>query len=134
MAAVKFANAVGFPVLVRPSFVLSGSYMKICHTEEELDSYLEDIGIISSEYPLTVSKFVDNAKEIEVDAVAQNGVLKTFVVSEHVEYAGVHSGDASILFPPQRLYVGTLTQLQQIAREIAFELKITGPFNMQLPG
>jgi carbamoyl-phosphate synthase large subunit len=133
-AAVLFAKKVGYPVLVRPSFVLSGSYMKICHTEDELDAYLKATGMISSEYPLTVSKFIGNAKEIEVDAVAQNGILKTFVVSEHVEYAGVHSGDASILFPPQRLFVGTLHQLQEIAKKIANELNISGPFNMQCLG
>ncbi len=130
--ALKFAETVGYPVLTRPSFVLSGSNMQICYTEEQLRSYLEQIGsIISKEYPVTVSKFILDAKEIEIDCVADRGLVKAFVVSEHVENAGVHSGDATILLPPQRLYVETLRRLRHIADDVAKELNISGPFNIQ---
>lgn len=129
--AVQFADIVGFPVLIRPSYVLSGSNMKISHTKEELQIYLTAASTVSADYPVTVSKFITDAKEIEVDCVAEKGVIKAFVISEHVENAGVHSGDASILLPPQKLYMETLRKLKQIAHNLAKALMVTGPFNMQ---
>lgn len=129
--ATIFAKEVGFPVLVRPSFVLSGSNMKVIYTQDELNSYFDKISVISKHYPLTVSKFIEGAKEIEVDAVAQNGKIMTFVVSEHVENAGVHSGDASIIFPPQKIYLETMKNLRNISESLAKSLKISGPFNIQ---
>lgn len=129
--AIAFAERVGYPVLTRPSFVLSGSNMKICYTEDQLQEYLKRIGSISQEYPVTVSKFITDAKEIEIDCVADLGIVKAFVVSEHIENAGVHSGDASILLPPQKLYVETLRRLRHIADDVAKELNISGPFNIQ---
>ena len=126
----SFSETVGFPVLIRPSYVLSGSNMKVCRNEDDLKSYLHLVKI-SKEHPVTVSKFIENAKEIEVDAVAEKGEIKTFVISEHVENAGVHSGDASIVFPPQKLYVETQRKLKKITISLAKELNITGPFNMQ---
>lgn len=128
--AVEFSEKVGFPVLIRPSYVLSGSNMKICRSEEDLKKYL-DLTSISKDHPVTVSKFIENAKEIEVDAVAQKGEIKVFVISEHVENAGVHSGDASIVFPPQKLYGETQRKLKNITVSLAKALNITGPFNMQ---
>ncbi len=130
-AALLFAREVGFPVLVRPSFVLSGSNMKLIYSEEELKEYMIKTASISKDYPITVSKFIQDAKEIEIDAVAQNGRIVAFAVSEHVENAGVHSGDASIIFPPQKLYLETLKKLRIIARDTALALRITGPFNIQ---
>src|SRR3990167_6614516 len=106
--ATIFAKKAGFPVLVRPSFVLSGSNMKIIYSQEELVSFFKKISVISKEYPVTISKLVQDAKEIEIDAVAQDGIIKVFAVSEHVENAGVHSGDATIIFPSQKIYVETL--------------------------
>lgn len=129
--ALSFAMKVGFPVLIRPSYVLSGSSMKICHTPEELKEFLTEITSISQEYPVTVSKFVTGAKEIEIDCVAQNGSIKALVISEHIEHAGVHSGDATVVLPPQKLYVETLRKIKQITRDIAKALEITGPFNIQ---
>ncbi len=131
MEAKIFAHEVGFPVLTRPSYVLSGSNMRVCYTEEELEQFLKRVSVISSEYPLTVSKFVEDAKEIEIDCVAERGEMKAFVVSEHVENAGVHSGDASIVLPPQKLNKETIQQLKRIATELARELRITGPYNIQ---
>jgi carbamoyl-phosphate synthase large subunit len=128
--AVEFSEKVGFPVLIRPSYVLSGSNMKICRTEDDLKKYLDSTAI-SKEHPVTVSKFIENAKEIEVDAVAEKGQVKVFVISEHVENAGVHSGDASIIFPPQKLYGETQRKLKNITISLAKALNITGPFNMQ---
>jgi carbamoyl-phosphate synthase large subunit len=128
--ALGFSEKVGFPVLIRPSYVLSGSNMKTCRTEDDLKKYL-DSTIISEEHPVTVSKFIENAKEIEVDAVAEKGEIKVFVISEHVENAGVHSGDASIVFPPQKLYGETQRKLKNITYSLAKALNITGPFNMQ---
>ena len=125
-----FSEKVGFPVLIRPSYVLSGSNMKICRNEDDLKNYL-DLVDISEEHPVTVSKFIENAKEIEVDAVSEKGEIKTFVISEHVENAGVHSGDASIVFPPQKLYGETQRKLKDITVSLAHALNITGPFNMQ---
>ncbi len=129
--ATEFAEKVGFPVLVRPSFVLSGSNMKIIYSKDELVKFFEKISVISSDYPLTVSKFVEDAKEIEIDAVAQKGIIKVFAVSEHIENAGVHSGDASIIFPPQKIYLETMKKLRQISENLAKTLSITGPFNIQ---
>ncbi len=129
--ALSFAQKAGFPVLVRPSFVLSGSNMRLIHSEDDLKSYLQKALVISKEYPITISKFIEEAREIEIDAVAQNGAIKVFAVSEHVENAGVHSGDASIIFPPQKLYIETLKKLRFIAESLAKNLSITGPFNIQ---
>jgi len=126
----EFSEKVGFPVLIRPSYVLSGSNMKVCRSEDDLRNYL-DVVEISKDHPVTVSKFIENAKEIEVDAVAEKGEIKTFVISEHVENAGVHSGDASIVFPPQKLYVETQRKLKKITIGLAKVLNITGSFNMQ---
>jgi carbamoyl-phosphate synthase large subunit len=129
--ATNFAKKEGFPVLVRPSFVLSGSNMKIIYSEEELISYLKKMSVISKEYPVTISKFVQDAKEIEIDGVAQNGIIKTLAISEHIENAGVHSGDASIVFPAQKIYIETFKKLRFIAESLAKNLSITGPFNIQ---
>ena len=129
--ALKFAQKVGFPVLVRPSFVLSGSNMKIVYTKDELQTYLKKMLIVSKDYPVTISKFIQEAKEIEIDAVAQGGILKTLAISEHIENAGVHSGDATIVFPPQKIYIETFKQLRNVAKKLANELSITGPFNIQ---
>lgn len=129
--ALIFAKKAEYPVLVRPSFVLSGSNMKIVHSEEDLKQFLEKISVISNDYPVTISKFITDAKEIEIDAVAENGILKVYTVSEHVENAGVHSGDASIIYPPQKLYIETLKKLRKITKSLAKELEITGPFNIQ---
>lgn len=130
-SALQFASRVGYPVLTRPSYVLSGSNMRVCYSEEELTTYIKDVSHISADYPLTVSKFIEGAKEIEVDCVAEKGLVKAFAVSEHIENAGVHSGDASIVFPAQKLYVETLRKLRHIATDLARELHITGPFNIQ---
>lgn len=129
--ALAFAQKTGYPVLCRPSYVLSGSNMRICHNREELEEYLRLTANISKEYPITVSKFIDNAKEIEVDCVSEEGIVKAFVISEHVENAGVHSGDASIMLPPQDLNTQTMEKLEKIARDLAKVLHITGPFNIQ---
>lgn len=129
--AIKFSRRVGFPVLARPSFVLSGSNMKICNNEDDIESYAKSALEISSEYPITISKFIEDAKEIEIDAVAQKGIVKSYIFSDHIENAGVHSGDASISFPPQELYIETLRRLKIITFEIAKNLNITGPFNIQ---
>ena len=129
--AIKFCDKVDFPVLLRPSYVLSGTLMRICHNKEELTRYIEEATLVSSEYPLTISKFIEKAKEIELDAVAHRGDMKAFVISEHVENAGVHSGDASIVLPPQKLYVETKRKIEEIGRKLAKALKITGPFNIQ---
>lgn len=127
----SFAEKVGYPVLVRPSYVLSGSNMKICHDPNQLVEYVTKASMVSKTYPITVSKFIEEAKEIEADCVAEKGALKAFMVSEHVEYAGVHSGDASIILPAQKLYIETLRKINKIARDIAQALNISGPFNMQ---
>ncbi len=129
--ALSFAKDVGYPVLVRPSFVLSGSNMRVIHSSDELKAFLDKISVISSEYPVTISKFINDAKEIEIDAVAQNGKMKTIAISEHVENAGVHSGDATIVFPAQKVYIETAKKLTFIADSLAHELSITGPFNIQ---
>ncbi|WP_352421258.1 carbamoyl-phosphate synthase (glutamine-hydrolyzing) large subunit [Proteiniphilum sp.] len=126
-----FADEVGFPLLVRPSYVLSGAAMNVCSNENELEHFLTLATEVSAKYPVVVSEFVENAKEIEMDAVARNGELIVYAISEHVEFAGVHSGDATIQFPPQKIYVQTVRRIKQITREIARALQITGPFNIQ---
>ena len=128
---LTFSEKVGFPVLARPSYVLSGSNMRVCYSKEDLAKYVLENSSVSKEYPITVSKFIEQAKEIEIDAVANKGILKAFVVSEHIENAGVHSGDASIVFPPQKIYIETLKQLEIIAKKLAKSLVISGPFNIQ---
>ncbi|MFA4924987.1 MAG: ATP-grasp domain-containing protein, partial [Ignavibacteriaceae bacterium] len=129
--AKKFADNVGYPVLIRPSYVLSGAAMSIVLTENELEEYLKKASDISQEHPVVISKFITDAREIEVDAVGDNGELYCYAISEHVENAGVHSGDATIVLPPQRTYLETMRRVKIITKEIARELEITGPFNMQ---
>ncbi len=127
----KFVEEVGFPVLVRPSYVLSGAAMNVCSNPNELEQFLKLAANVSQKHPVVVSEFIENAKEIEVDAVADKGETVTYAISEHIEFAGVHSGDATIQFPPQRLYVETVRRIKRIARQIAESLQITGPFNIQ---
>lgn len=127
----SFVDEVGYPVLVRPSYVLSGAAMNVCSNYDELKNFLQLAADISSKYPVVVSDFVENAKEIEFDAVANKGEIVTYAISEHVEFAGVHSGDATIQFPPQRLYVETARKVKKVARKIAKALEISGPFNIQ---
>lgn len=127
----KFVDKVGYPVLVRPSYVLSGAAMNVCSNDEELKNFLQLAADVSKKYPVVVSEFIENAKEIEFDAVADKGEIVTYAISEHVEFAGVHSGDATIQFPPQRLYVETARKIKKVAREIAKALNISGPFNIQ---
>ena len=129
--ARKFISKEGFPVLVRPSYVLSGSAMRVCYSKSELANFINQAALLSPEYPVTISKFITNAKELEFDAVAQRGEIMVYAISEHVENAGVHSGDATIVFPTQRVYASTEFQLKEISRKIAKELNITGPFNIQ---
>ncbi len=126
-----FAERVGYPVLVRPSYVLSGSAMNICYTQDELVQYVREAARVSPEYPVTVTKFLRKVKEIELDAVAQRGEVKVFVISEHIENAGVHSGDATIVLPPQTLNEQTMARIADVGRAVAKALHITGPFNMQ---
>ncbi|MBR8536566.1 carbamoyl-phosphate synthase (glutamine-hydrolyzing) large subunit [Carboxylicivirga sediminis] len=127
-----FVDEVGFPVLVRPSYVLSGAAMNVVSNKDELEHFLTLAANVSKEFPVVVSEFIEQAKEIEVDAVANNGEVVGYAISEHIEFAGVHSGDATIVFPPQKLYVETIRRVKKIARQIAKGLNITGPFNMQL--
>lgn len=129
--ALNFAGEVQYPVLVRPSYVLSGAAMAVASNDEELERYLNRAVTISPEYPTVISKFLENAKEIEIDAVAKNGRVVIYAISEHVENAGVHSGDATLVFPPQRLYLETIRRIRQITNKIADALKINGPFNIQ---
>jgi len=129
--AYKFANKVGYPVLVRPSYVLSGAAMSVAQTEEQLRSYIEKAVGLESKASIVISKFEVGAKEIEIDAVAKNGEIVIYAISEHVENAGVHSGDATIVLPPQKLYLATVNRIKKVAKEIAKNLHITGPFNMQ---
>jgi carbamoyl-phosphate synthase large subunit len=126
-----FVESVGFPVLVRPSYVLSGAAMNVCSNEGELDRFLSLAANVSKKHPVVVSEFIENAKEIEFDAVANRGEVIAYAISEHIEFAGVHSGDATIQFPPQKLYVETARRIKKIARKIASELDISGPFNIQ---
>jgi carbamoyl-phosphate synthase large subunit len=127
----RFVDEVGFPLLVRPSYVLSGAAMNVCSNRDELERFLTLATEVSARYPVVVSEFVEEAKEIEMDAVAQNGELVVYAISEHVEFAGVHSGDATIQFPAQKIYVQTIRRIKQITREIAKALNISGPFNIQ---
>ncbi len=126
-----FIDKVGFPVLVRPSYVLSGAAMNVCSNREELERFLRLAADVSKKHPVVVSQFIEHAKEVEMDAVAKNGEIVAYAISEHIEYAGVHSGDATIQFPPQKLYVETMRRIKRISRQIAKELEISGPFNIQ---
>ncbi|WP_294068198.1 carbamoyl-phosphate synthase (glutamine-hydrolyzing) large subunit [Proteiniphilum sp. UBA1028] len=130
-AILQFVDEVGFPLLVRPSYVLSGAAMNVCSNRSELERFLTLATEVSSKYPVVVSEFIEDSKEIEMDAVAQNGELVAYAISEHVEFAGVHSGDATILFPAQKIYVQTVRRIKQITRQIAKALEISGPFNIQ---
>ncbi len=127
----RFVQKVGFPVLVRPSYVLSGAAMNVCSSEEELKHFLQLAAEVSKEHPVVVSKFMVNTKEVEMDAVADKGEIIAYAISEHVEFAGVHSGDATIMFPAQKLYVETVRRIKKISGQIARELNISGPFNIQ---
>lgn len=127
----SFVARVGFPVLVRPSYVLSGAAMNICSNKEELVRFLQLAANVSEDHPVVVSKFIENAKEIEMDAVAKDGEILAYAISEHIEFAGVHSGDATIQFPPQKLYVETMRRIKRVSRQIAKALHINGPFNIQ---
>lgn len=129
--AITFANNVGYPVLVRPSYVLSGAAMRVATKDEELKNFLQQAVDVSPEYPVVISKFLENAKEIEFDAVARNGEIMVYAISEHVENAGVHSGDATLVLPPQRTYLETMRQVRRISEKIAGKLRINGPFNIQ---
>ena len=127
----EFVDEVGFPVLVRPSYVLSGAAMNVCSNQEELERFLKLAANVSKKHPVVVSQFIEHAKEVEMDAVAQDGEIVAYAISEHIEFAGVHSGDATIQFPPQKLYVETVRRIKRISREIAKALNISGPFNIQ---
>ncbi len=127
----EFVGEVGYPVLVRPSYVLSGAAMNVCSNDEDLEKFLKLAANVSKQHPVVVSSFIQNAKEIEWDAVAQNGEIKLYAISEHIEFAGVHSGDATIQFPPQKLYVETIRRIKKISGQIAKALNISGPFNIQ---
>jgi carbamoyl-phosphate synthase large subunit len=129
--ADKFTEKYGFPVLVRPSYVLSGAAMRVCYNKESLRNFVEQASVLSPKYPVTISKYVENAKELEFDGVAQDGVMKIYGISEHVENAGVHSGDATIVYPTQRVYASTEEQITRISKKIAEALRVTGPLNIQ---
>ncbi|MBN2165564.1 MAG: carbamoyl-phosphate synthase (glutamine-hydrolyzing) large subunit [Marinilabiliaceae bacterium] len=128
----RFVDEVGFPVLVRPSYVLSGAAMNVVSNKDEMEHFLTLAANVSKQHPVVVSEFIEEAKEIEIDAVAKNGEIVAYAISEHIEFAGVHSGDATIVFPPQKLYIETIRRIKKISREIAKALNISGPFNMQL--
>ena len=127
----EFVDRIGFPVLIRPSYVLSGAAMNVVSNKNELSHYLNLASQVSKQYPVVVSEFIENAKEIEIDAVAREGEIMAYAISEHVEFAGVHSGDATIVFPPQKIYFETVRRIKRISRQISKELNITGPFNIQ---
>ena len=127
----KFIGEVGFPVLVRPSYVLSGAAMNVCSNQEELEKFLKLAANVSEDHPVVVSQFIEHAKEVEMDAVARNGEIIAYAISEHIEFAGVHSGDATIQFPPQKLYCETVRRIKRVSKRIAEELHISGPFNIQ---
>lgn len=129
--AKKFSNKIGYPVLIRPSYVLSGTAMKVCQDDRSLEDYIKENAQVSEEFPVVISKFEEDSKEIEIDGVAQKGELIIYAISEHVENAGVHSGDATLVIPPQKLYFETVHQIKRITKAIVRELKITGPFNIQ---
>lgn len=128
----KFVDLVGFPVLIRPSYVLSGAAMNVVSNKDQLENFLQLAADVSKEHPVVVSEFIEQAKEIEIDAVADKGEMVAYAISEHVEFAGVHSGDATMVFPPQKLYIETIRRIKKIARQVAQGLEISGPFNMQL--
>ena len=128
---VSFVEEVGFPVLIRPSYVLSGAAMNVCHDYEQMHRFLGQAAKVSKEFPVVVSEFLQNAKEIEFDAVARNGEIVEYAISEHIEYAGVHSGDATLVFPAQKIYMATARRIKQISAKIAKALNISGPFNIQ---
>lgn len=130
-AVGRFIDRVGFPVLVRPSYVLSGAAMNVCSNKGELERFLRLAADVSQKHPVVISRFIENAKEIEMDAVARKGEIIAYAISEHIEFAGVHSGDATIQFPPQKIYVETIRRIKKISRKIAKELNISGPFNIQ---
>ncbi len=127
----SFVDRIGYPVLVRPSYVLSGAAMNVCYNQSQLENFLQLAANVSKKHPVVISEFMERCKEIEIDAVAQNGEIMVYAISEHVEYAGVHSGDATTQFPPQKIYVETVRRIKHIAREIAKALHISGPFNIQ---
>ena len=127
----EFIRKVGFPVLVRPSYVLSGAAMNVCSNQEELEKFLLLAANVSEDHPVVVSRYIEHAKEIEMDAVAKDGEIIAYAISEHIEFAGVHSGDATIQFPPQKIYVETVRRIKRVSRQIARELHISGPFNIQ---
>lgn len=127
----KFIDRVGFPVLVRPSYVLSGAAMNVCSNNDELERFLKLAANVSEDHPVVVSQFIEHAKEVEMDAVARDGEIIAYAISEHIEFAGVHSGDATIQFPPQKLYCETIRRIKRVSRKIAQELHICGPFNIQ---
>ncbi|MCI7045301.1 MAG: carbamoyl-phosphate synthase (glutamine-hydrolyzing) large subunit, partial [Prevotella sp.] len=127
----EFITKVGFPVLVRPSYVLSGAAMNVCSNQEELEKFLKLAANVSEDHPVVVSQFIEHAKEVEMDAVARNGEIIAYAISEHIEFAGVHSGDATIQFPPQKLYCETVRRIKRVSKKIAEELHISGPFNIQ---
>jgi len=129
--AIKFARKVEYPVLIRPSYVLSGAAMRVCTDDDMLTNFLKKAAAVSKEHPVVISKFEDNSKEIEIDAVAKDGKLKLYAISEHIENAGVHSGDATIVLPPQMLYLETIRRIKVVTKKIIAELNITGPFNIQ---
>jgi carbamoyl-phosphate synthase large subunit len=126
-----FVDEVGFPVLVRPSYVLSGAAMNVCYDKSQLENFLKLAANVSKKHPVVISEFMERCKEIEIDAVAQNGEIVVYAISEHIEFAGVHSGDATTQFPPQKIYVETVRRIKAIARKIAAALHISGPFNIQ---
>ncbi len=126
-----FVEEIGFPVLVRPSYVLSGAAMNVCYNKEQLEGFLKLATSVSKKHPVVISQFIERCKEIEIDAVAKNGEIVVYAISEHIEYAGVHSGDATTQFPPQKIYIETIRRIKNIARQIARSLHITGPFNIQ---
>jgi carbamoyl-phosphate synthase large subunit len=130
----RFVEKVGYPVLIRPSYVLSGAAMNVVSNADELEHFLELAANVSKQYPVVVSEFIENAKEIEYDAVANNGEIVVYAISEHVEFAGVHSGDATIVFPPQKLYIETIRRVKRIATEIARELEYYRPFQHAVSG
>ena len=127
----EFVDEVGFPVLIRPSYVLSGAAMNVVSNKEEMEHFLTLATKVSKQHPVVVTQFIEQAKEIEIDAVAQNGEVLSYAISEHVEFAGVHSGDATMTFPPQKLYLETVRRIKKISRAIAKSLEISGPFNIQ---
>lgn len=129
--AKKFALAVGYPVIIRPSYILSGTAMNIVYDEVQLKNFIKEAAVVSSEYPVVISQFIENAKELEIDGVADKGEIVIYAISEHIENAGVHSGDATMVLPPQRLYLETIRSAKNIAKQIARALEITGPFNLQ---